>query len=265
MSDTPPLVTLPNTEVHFLQSSHVDQKYKLFIALPGGYAESEDTYPVLYGTDASWAFSILYSTMALELPPMIIVGIGYPTDDYADILRLRSRDFLPTKNTEEEKAATKASGVAIESGGGSNFLSFVREELFPFIDSHYRTKADDRTLWGYSSGGTFGLYTLFKHLDTFSQYIIGAPNLIWDNRLCFTYEREYAEQLTDLATKLYLCVGTLDEDSFAHNASLLLEFHAILKSRNYASLDMELEVFNGETHLTGVIPSLVWGLRSVFG
>jgi predicted alpha/beta superfamily hydrolase len=44
MSGTPSPVTLPNTEVHFLESSYSDQTYKLFIALPDGYADSDETY-----------------------------------------------------------------------------------------------------------------------------------------------------------------------------------------------------------------------------
>jgi predicted alpha/beta superfamily hydrolase len=266
MSDTPSLVTLPDSEVHLLESSHVDQTYKLFISLPEGYADSKDSYPVLYVTDANWVFSIFYSaSWFLPIPPMIVVGIGYPTDDFADIFRLRARDFLPTKSIEEEKRTKEISNFAIESGGSGDFISFIREELFPFINSRYRTKIDDRTLYGYSYGGTFGIYTLFNHSDTFIRYIIGAPVLLWDNRVCFAYEREYAERSTDLATKLYLSVGALDEDLTEHNASQLLEFHAILKNRNYPSLNMDFEVFNGETHGTGGIPTMSWGLRSVFG
>lgn len=266
MSETPPLVTLPNTEAHFLKSSHVDQTYKLFISLPVGYADSEDSYPVLYVTDANWSFSTFHGVVGFfGIPPLIIVGIGYKTDDYADLLRLRSRDFLPKKNTEGEQEIEEVNKLAIESGGSSNFLSFVRGELFPFINSQYRVEVDNRALWGYSAGGTFGIYTLFNHPDTFSRYIIGSPDLMWDDRVCFAYERDYAEQSTDLATKLYLCVGTSDEDLIEHNASQLIEFHAILKSRNYASLDMEFGVFTDETHLTSILPSISWGLRSVFG
>ena len=266
MSNTQGQVTLPNTEVHLLQSSHVDQEYKLLISLPDGYTESEDTYPVVYVTDATWFFSIFHSFVRfLPIPSMIVVGISYPPEATVDPASLRARDFLPTKNIEEENERSALKKYRIESGGGSNFLLFIREELLPLIESHYRTKADDRTLWCYSFGGTFGLYTLFKHPDTFNRYIVGAPDLRWDNRVCFAYEREYAEQATDLAAKLYLCVGTLDQDRHDQNASHLFEFHEILKRRNYASLDMEFEVFRGETHLTGILPSISWGLRSVFG
>ena len=250
MTEVPPQVTLLNTEVHLLPSSYVDQTFKLFIALPEGYAESNQTYPILVMTDANWFFSIFNSAIRfLPVPPMIVVGIGYPTDDFNEVLRLRARDFLPSRDA---------------TGGGPSFLSFIREELFPFINARYRVNADDRSFWGYSYGGTFGLYTLFNRLDTFKRYIIGAPTLIWDDRLCFDYEREYADQHDDLGTQLYLCVGTADEDLIEHNTSLLFEFHSILKSRQYDSLDMDFGVFIDDDHLTGILPCVSWGLRSAF-
>jgi hypothetical protein len=60
-------------------------------------------------------------------------------------------------------------------------------------------------------------------------------------------------------------VGTLDEDTTEHNASMLLAFHAVLKIRNYASLNMELGIFQDETHMSAVLPRITLGLRSIFG
>jgi len=248
--NTLPQVSLPNTEVHMIESKNVDQTFKIFVSLPQGYADSDETYPVLYMTDANWFFSIFNSAVQfIPSSPMIVVGIGYPTDDFSEISKLRERDFLPTKDA---------------TGGGPNFLSFIREELFPFVESQYHVNADDKTFWGYSYGGTFGVYTLFNHLDSFNRYIIGAPTLIWDDRLCFDYESQYAQQNDDLDTQVYFCVGTADEDLIEHNTSLLFEFHSILKSRDYTHLDMEFEVFIGDDHLTGILPSISWGLRVAF-
>ncbi len=264
MSNTLPPVTLPGTEVRLLHSSNVDQEFKLFISLPSDYGTSEDTYPVLYVTDANWLFSSFLIVRWLPIPPMIIVGIGYPTDSDADIFRLRARDFLPTQNEADESTVREQYQLAIESGGGSKFLSFVRDELFAFIDEHYRTKADDRTVFCYSFGGTFGIYTLFHQPATFTRYIIGAPDLRWDNEVCFTYERAYAEQRADLPVKLYLAVGTLDEDLTEQNASRLFRFQAILKNRNYQDLDLTFEVFADETHGSSIVHTASRGLRAVF-
>lgn len=266
MSNSHPPVTLPGTEVRLLHSSNVNQEYKLFVSFPSGYDGSEDRYPVLYVTDANWLFSSFLHLHGLPIPPMIIVGIGYPTDDSAEIFRIRARDFLPTKNEEDERIIKEEYKMSIESGGGHQFLSFIRDELFPFINDQYRTKSDDRALFGWSYGGAFGLYTLFNKPDTFNRYILSAPDLGWDNELCFQYEQQYAAKQSDLPVKLFFGVGSLDEGVITdRNVSTLFRFHAILKSRNYERLDMSLKIFEGETHSSGVVPTVSWGLRAVFG
>ena len=196
---------------------------------------------------------------------MIVVGVGYPTDSFADIFRLRARDFLPTQNKEDENVVREQVQMPIESGGGSDFLSFVRDGLFAFIDAQYRTKPDDRALFCYSFGGTFGICTLFRQPDGFSRYVMGAPDLRWDKEVCFRYEQEDSARQADLPVKLYLSVGALDEDLTERNASRLFRFHAILKNRNYPGLDMKFEVFDDETHMSAIGPTASQGLRAVFG
>ncbi|MFM2478694.1 alpha/beta hydrolase [Celerinatantimonas sp. MCCC 1A17872] len=261
-----PEVTIPNTEVHILRSSNMEQEYKLFVSLPPGYHDSNDSYPVLYVTDANWVFSIFASPVFRWLPiaPMILVGIGYPTDDDDDISRLRSRDFLPTHDEKREKLIKEQSQMIIEPGKGRHFLTFIRDELFSFINTQYRTKPDNRTLFGFSWGGTFGLYTLFNQPDTFQRYIVGAPDLSWDNQVCFSYESNYADNHADLPVKLYLAVGSLDEDLIEYNCSLLVKFHAQMQSRNYQGLDMKFDLFEGETHISAIAPTASRGLRAVF-
>lgn len=266
MSNSHPPVTLSGTEVRLLHSSNVDQEYRLFVSFPSGYSGSEDRYPVLYVTDANWIFSSFLRRHGLPIPPMMVVGIGYPTDDGAEIFRIRARDFLPTKNQEDERIVKEEYKMSIESGGGPQFLSFIRDELFSFINDQFRTKPDDRALFVWSYGGTFGLYTLFNKPDTFNRYILCAPDLSWDNELCFQYEQQYAAKQSDLPVKLFLGVGSLDEDVIMdRNVSTLYRFHAILKSRNYEGLDMSLKIFEGENHSSAVEPVASWGLRAVFG
>ncbi len=256
MADRYPAVALPNSEVRRLYSAAVGQEYELSVFLPEGYEQSAERYPVLYVTDANWAFMTVYNVVDLtdSLPPMIVVGVGYPEEDVGQIGRLRTRDFLASENK----------ALAPASGGGGRFLSFFREELFPFIDAQYRTDPKDRAGFFYSYGGTFGLYTLFHEPQTFGRYIMGAPDLSWDDEICFAYERAYAEAHTDLPVRLYLAVGTADEDPADRNASSLLRFHAILSRRGYEGLEMALDILNGETHLSGLMPTVRRGVPAVF-
>jgi predicted alpha/beta superfamily hydrolase len=74
------------------------------------------------------------------IPEMIIVGVTW-TGKNANPDSLRARDYTPTN----EKRLP-------QSGGADNFLSFMREELFPFIESNYKAEATDRILMGCSLG-----------------------------------------------------------------------------------------------------------------
>ena len=266
MSEKIPLVTIPNTEVHLLQSSHAEQTYQLFVSLPQGYAESEEQYPVIYVTDANWCFSLFVNPLFswLGIPQVIVVGIGYPMEDAGQIGRLRARDYLPTTDAKREKLLKEDFNFTFNSGGGGQFLSFLHGDLFEFVDNRYRTKAEDRTFWGFSWGGTFGVYTLFNRPQTFQRYIISAPDLSWDDEICFTYESDYAEKQTDLPVKLYLGVGSLDEDLIEHNYARLVRFHTILQSRNYEGLKMKFEALADEIHTTAAVISASRGLRFVF-
>ena len=86
MSSQHPPVTPPDTKVRRLKSSIADDTYRLHISLPITYANSERTYPVVNLTDGN-GLSPLVRCIAealsggLEIPRLIIVGIGYNTDD----------------------------------------------------------------------------------------------------------------------------------------------------------------------------------------
>ena len=260
MPNTYPPIIIPGTEVRILHSTYVDEDYKLFIYLPWEYAESEESYPVLYALDGN--FNLFRYFWSLPVPPMIVVGIGYATDDYAEQVRRRFRDYHPTQYNYppvQEKFQIETLG-----GGGEHFLSFIRDELIPFIEDQYRTIPTDRSFFGHSSGGAFGLYTLFNQTDAFNRYVIAAPALFWDDGICFAYEREYAEKYTDLPVNLYLAVGTMDESLDEPFVSDLVKFHAILKSRNYEGLDMKLDLLPGEAHMSTIIPAGQRGVQAIF-
>ena len=69
MSEKPPSVTIQDTEMRTLSSSYIDQEYNIFVALPAGYADSEETYPALYTTDADLIFGTI-----TQLTRLLAVG-----------------------------------------------------------------------------------------------------------------------------------------------------------------------------------------------
>jgi predicted alpha/beta superfamily hydrolase len=278
MSTRYPPVSLPNSEVRLLESSIVEDTYRLNIALPVEYADSDKAYPVVYATDGnSNIFTLAHLVGALnlsqELPPLIIVGIGYPTDNLSDILQLRLRDLVPTYDPEAEQVWKEFFQLeSIPSPGADRFLRFIREELKPFINANYRTDPDDSAYVGFSAGGTFGLYTLFHHPDTFSRYVIGSPPIHIDNKVMLTYESNYAESHNDLPVRVFMSVGGREESDdplplieprhqFVTNIKTLAR---TLQERNYPGMQLTSHVFEDETHMSVIPATFSRGLRVVF-
>ena len=73
------------------------------------------------------------------------------------------------------------------------------------------------------------------------------------------YENEYAESHDDLPVTLYLFVGSLERQAGVSN------LYDRLAARQYLGLRMEMDILEGDTHLTVVPGATFKGLISVFG
>ncbi len=274
-----PPVTIPGTEKRLLKSRNVDQEFRLSVALPPGYApDGEERYPVLYLLDGDFSFPLAVSALrglllGGEVPRLIIVGIGYPTDSLPDWFVLRTRDYTPTDGEDLGKQMREAfPGLPeqVPGGGAGAFLAFIRDELMPFVHENYRADPEDRVFMGDSLGGLFGLYTLFHQPDTFTRYIVGSPSIWWDGTVTFDYERAFAERSKDLAARVFMSVGSLEEpgpdaqSAAAMMVSNVREMDRILRTREYPGLELTTHVFDDETHLSVIPATLSRGLRVVF-
>ena len=135
---------------------------------PGNKKESK-TYPVIYVLDGASHFKsvvamVEYLSGANVIPPMIVVGILHSN---------RMKDLTPT--IEDSIADSRGEN----SGGGENFMSFIKNELFREIESTYST-APYRILMGHSVGGLTVINTLIHHKDYFNAYVSIDASLWWD-------------------------------------------------------------------------------------
>jgi predicted alpha/beta superfamily hydrolase len=174
-STKPQPVPLPSSELRRFSSEIMDQDLLIYVQLPLDYAsDGSKQYPVIYVTDGNRSFPIYanISTM-LGFPPtgfpqVIVVGIAYDIEDMSQWAAWRTRDLTPTVNTGVEqhwegllRRMTGDTTIRVETGGGPRFLSFICDELVPFIEAEYRVSDQDRALAGYSYGGLFTLFGLF--------------------------------------------------------------------------------------------------------
>lgn len=247
-----PAVDIPGSQVRKINSTIVGQEYELHINLPGGYnQDTGKTYPVIFVLDGQWDFPLvagIYGSQYYDgfIPAVIIVGIQWAgTNPNAG--SLRARDFTPT------------SAGGSQTGNGPKFLSFIKNELTPFMESNYHVAKNDRTLMGSSLGGLFTLYAMFNETAFFQRYVLTSPAIGWDRQVMYTYEKNYADKKVPLPVKLYMAHGQLEG-----GVPEFEKFVNQLKSRNYQGLDLETRILENSGHSGTKAEGYTRGLQHVF-
>lgn len=275
-----------DTEVQYLRSEHVGDEFKLFIGHCGSL-ESPGCQVVFLG-DAWGNFGTAVDILRLlrltdSVAPLLVVGIGHrATID--EIWNLRARDFTP--NADLAGGYPDATGL----GGADRFLSFIRDELKPWLRERYGADPDDSTYFGYSLGGLFATHALLSEPATFRRYAIGSPSLWWDKELMFRREAEYAEAHDDLAARVVFSIGAYENvegqlhfmeqlpadkraraeaeneaDPAIDMIGMTERMVGALRGRAYPSLEIEYELLAGEYHETGPPAAMSRSLRRLLG
>ena len=169
MSEQYPRAALFGTEARTLFSTIRGREYHLSVALPDSYKTSTQAYPVIYVLDGDFNFGVAagltrFSHWFRKVPELIIVGVGYDMETSDEFAALRDLDFdIPG-----------VPGASSESVSHL-FLDALTQEMIPFINANYRTIPSDRCLQGYSSGGFFVLYALFRQPDATLHHRLSRP------------------------------------------------------------------------------------------
>src|SRR5215470_9880404 len=196
-------VAIPGSQTRKILSAAVPgQEYVLQISLPGNYGKSNKKYPVLYLMDSQWDFPLvtaLYGEQYYDgfIPEIIIVGITWG-GDHPNPDSLRARDYTPTNQNSTR-----------QSGGADKFLSFMKNELFPFIETNYRADPNERILMGCSLGGLFTLHALFTQPGMFSKYVAASPAYAWDSEIIYHAAKNYLEK-SNPSARLFMCIGGVE-------------------------------------------------------
>ncbi len=256
------------TEAHHLQSEHVGDEFVISIARAS--KPDEEPSQVLFVTDPVGCFGAVTDMARIQaqlgkLPPLWVIGVGYPVPTFADTFTLRGRDLTPTAVADEDFPG---------AGGAPTFLGFLREELFPWLAERHGIAADGAAYLGHSFGGLFGAWVLTHAPSTFARYGLSSPSLWWDDGVLFTQEAEYAAAHDDLAARVLISVGGLETPAAqAVNIARLPEadrakeraeaaadtvdmvagarlFADALSSRSYPSLESEFQILAGENHIS---------------
>ena len=224
-----------------LFSQYLMEERTVLVYLPSSYDSSNDPYPVVYVTDGDSHIHHLSGIIRFLagnqlMPDSILVAIPHQN---------RNADLL---------GQARFSGN--QSGAADVFLSFLKYELMPYVQEHYRTHPF-QVLAGHSYGGLFVNYTMVNHPDFFNGYIAADPSLWWDS------SRMRSETQT-----LFSTLSSFDKSYYFDQSEIPnmggVQFETMLQANAPEDFRWKFVRMSDETHGTIVHKSFYNGLEFVF-
>lgn len=224
------------------------RQYQVFFQLPPSYGKDPNRrYPVLYVTDADYAFPVIrqisrrVNNETPRIEEFILVGLSYAAND--DPVTSRRRDYT---------AARENGG-----GGGPAYQAYLKNQVLPFIEGRFHADPKKRFILGHSLGGLLGAQILFSEPDLFAGYVLGSPSLWHGDHAIMAAEAAYARDHRDLPAKVYMYIGEYEivrpGPRYNRNHDMVGDnrrFEERLRSRGYPSLILANDVLQDEDHLT---------------
>ncbi len=247
---------MPRSQVVPIKESGTDRQFELYIKLPEDYsADSGTRHPVIYTTDAVYHMDMFSGTTEYLMPDAILVGISWQKNlkhERKNASRFRDYTVMPLSNPEYQ--------AEYNAGQAGNHLNFIRDEVIPYVEGNYQTDPAERTYFGYSLGGQFGIYALVARPDTFKNYILGSPS--FGQRVAEhmdTLERETAAMQKGMTTNVFVSIGELEEHEFENIDNLM----SLLQRRTKMGLTLTgIETIGDSDHASAfpetVIRSVKW-------
>lgn len=193
-----------------IDSSILGEQRKLLIHLPSGYDPSL-TYPVMYVLDgSSQDFRIAGIADLLKraeiVQDMIIVGI--PNTD-------RNRDLTPHYILQDTDGEV--------FGGGDKFLSFITDEVIPFIESKYPANPY-RMLAGHSRGGLFTYYAYLERPEIFDAVFCFSPAFWRDGSIILEKAQQFYSSEERENPFIFMSLGTEENDKMTKAYKAMTNF-----------------------------------------
>ncbi|GLX79454.1 esterase [Thalassotalea insulae] len=225
------LYSMPRTQVVPIKDSQSNKQYELLIKLPEHYAENkEKKYPVIYFTDAVWHIELLSSASFFIMEDVILVGISWQKDIAEDLTQQYGEHFSRYGDY-SFKQTINPKHPNIKFGQAKSHLAFIRNDVFNYVEKHYRTEPTNRSYFGFSAGGLFGAYILMTQPDSFKNYLLGSPS-IWRNGPELIAQESAALKSAELEINVFISYGELEKE-----LSLPLEaFISTLKNNHYQGI-----------------------------
>jgi len=232
-----------------VESRVLGESRSIHVVLPDKYSpDSGARYDVLYVLDAEDdGKRILEIVRALQdrqgfIPPLIVVNV------WTMLKWDRDKDLTPSHVADVPT-----------SGGGAAFVSFMRDELIPYVDKKFATSGEN-ILYGHSYGGLFGMYAFLGEPRPFKAYVLTDPAFWWDHERIVAHAREEFTRRSFAGTTLW--IGS--RDGADHERMGVTAMEAVLKSVAPKELHWRSESYADETHFSVMHKSAYDGLKFVY-
>lgn len=232
-----------------IRSKILNEERELIIHLPVDY-DKKKKYPVMYVLDGSSQdkhiankFNIL--STAGYVPETIVVGIPNVSG------KGRQRDYTPPYMRMDIDEKDSPLGEA------DQFLSFMEQELFRFIEKNYSV-SEIRSLAGNSRGGLLVMYSLLYKPDLFKGRFCFSPAFWRDDNLIIKKVSDFLTTSKNLQSFLYLSMG---EDENNKMKSGFNEMTKILSKKQNGQLIWYSEYTKNADHQNNAEISASVGIR----
>jgi predicted alpha/beta superfamily hydrolase len=241
-----------------INSKELNQKREILVYTPDGYNESPYMhYNIIYVFDAQNREFFDYTHSMISFlnnasKNFIVVGITSPYNKKLDYSR--RNDFLPFSKNDPKKE------VHQYEGNVDNFLNYIKNEVIPYIDSHYRT-LNHNTAVGHSLGASFVFYSLLNEPDLFDNYIAISPNFAFDKER-FVVDL-YHFDFSKLKSNKFLYLSNANEaENWKEWKPAREKVYSYLKdSLKTEKLNVFVKDFSSETHWSTFPPSLNFAFK----
>ena len=270
-------VPLESVKELTMKSEYFNHERQVLIYTPGGYQQFDQTYyDVIYVFDAQCRemFDLVHCLLNMACKPdpdggrstsFIIVGICSPT--LWDINYFRNHDYLPMPlhgNT----------GLFKEGyyyGKSPDLKKFVKNELMPYVKTHYRTSGRSLGI-GHSLSASFVLDAMITD-DLFDDYIAISPNCCYDEYRLATDIENHQFKNRKAPRFIYTSMsGEIDDGPEYWGDDWKAGWErvsAVLKDKSHfpENTVTSVHTFPGYGHYNGFMPSLTAALNDyiVFG
>lgn len=213
------------------------------IVTPPSYESSpEKKYPTLVLLDGEYLLdpfegALKYGNYWDDLPEMIIIAIHQNNGD--------------TRFTDSE-----FDDAGFPSGSGAQFFEFIGQELFPYLESKYRT-LPFRVIAGHDTTAGFLNFYLYKDNPIFNGYISLAPEMAPE------MESRVADRLSKLTKPVFYYQAT-GENDLAEINEKATELDTNIKAIPNQKFGYLNDTFKGASHYSLVIKAIPNALYFIF-